>query len=136
MERVSFFLVVVIRPRSLASLFQKKKKGKKTHPDPAGASSRSITLTEARKFSADSSEPSHPEQGNSILEEEEEEEFPPPPSPPSAAADAAAADDDEDGGETQTFSRNHAVPRSHAEGSTCATRTLFSLPIGWRTRRA
>lgn len=98
----------------------------KTHPDPAGASSRSITLADDRKLSAEiSSEPSQPEQGNSIfLEAAEEEE--------SEEEELAEAD----GGSTQTFSRNHAVPRSHADGSTCATRTRRSLPIGWRTRRA
>ena len=90
---------------------------------------------EERKLSADSSEPSQPEQGNSIffsfLEEEEEEEF------FSSSASAAEEDEEaEEGGSTQTFSRNQAVPRSHAEGSTCATRTRLSLPIGLRTRRA
>lgn len=101
-----------------------------SHPDPAGASSLSITLADDRKLSADSSEPSHPEQGNStlaaLLEDEE----------PSPSSEAEAEEANDEGGSTQTFSRNQAVPKSHAEGSTCATLTRFSLPIGWRTRRA
>jgi hypothetical protein len=82
-------------------------------------------------------------------EEDEEEPLLSSSSSPSAAAAEFVEEEEEEeeeeedvetirpgGGVTHTFSRNQAVPRSHAEGSTCATRTLLSLPIGWRTRKA